>query len=144
MVRPPKVRPSIFDLLQQIESSDDDMSRRVVQAACDSDTTGSDHAVDDEDGSDTEESVRCNFLDSMAAESRSVQSDESVTSANSDPFLDKLCVADYSNIGVIGSTHNICNETAGSSGVHLPPLVHNFGSSVKTWFLGSPHDPQPI
>jgi hypothetical protein len=97
MVGPPKVRPSIFDLLQQIESSDDDMSRRVVQAACDSDTTGSDHAVDDADGSDTEESVRCNFLDSMAAESRSVQSDESVTSANSDPFLDKLCVADYSN-----------------------------------------------
>jgi hypothetical protein len=34
--------------------------------------SGSDHAVDDEDGSDTEESVRCDFLDSMAAESRSV------------------------------------------------------------------------
>ena len=28
MVRPPKVRPGIFDLLQEIDSSDDDVSRR--------------------------------------------------------------------------------------------------------------------
>ena len=85
MVRPPKVRPNLFDLLQQIESSDDDVSRRVAQAACDSDTSGSDHAVDDEDGSDSEVSMRCKFVDSMAAESRSVQSDEGATSADSDP-----------------------------------------------------------
>ena len=78
-------RPNLFDLLQQIESSDDDVSRRVAQAACDSDTSGSDHAVDDEDGSDSEVSMRCKFVDSMAAESRSVQSDEGVTSADSDP-----------------------------------------------------------
>ena len=56
--------PSIFDLPQQLESSDDDVSRRLAQAACDSNTSGSDHAV--EDGSGTEESVRCDFLDSMA------------------------------------------------------------------------------
>ena len=68
-----------------IESSDDDVSRRVAQAACDSDTSGSDHAVDDEDGSDSEVSMRCEFVDSMAAESRSVQSDEGATSADSDP-----------------------------------------------------------
>ena len=43
------------------------------------------HAVDNEDGSDTEESVRYDFLDIMAAESRSVHSDESDSSANSDP-----------------------------------------------------------
>lgn len=85
VVRPPKVRPNLFDLLQQIESSDDDVSRRVAQAACDSDTSGSDHAVDDEDGSDSEVSMRCKFVDSMAAESRSVQSDEGATSADSDP-----------------------------------------------------------
>jgi len=87
VVRPPKVRPNLFDLLQQIESSDDDVSRRVAQAACDSDTSGSDHAVDDEDGSDSdsEVSMRCKFIDSMAAESRSVQSDEGATSADSDP-----------------------------------------------------------
>ena len=86
MARPPKVRPSgIFDLLQQIESGDDDVPRRLTQAACDSDTSGSDHAVDIEDGSDTEESVRREFSDSMAAESHSVQSDESITCANSDP-----------------------------------------------------------
>ena len=85
MVRPPKVRPNLYDLLQQIESSDDDVSRRVVQAACDSDTSGSDHAVDDEDGSDSEVSMRCEFVDSMVAESRSVQSDEGATSADSDP-----------------------------------------------------------
>ena len=30
VVRPPKVRPNLFDLLQQIESSDDDVSRRVA------------------------------------------------------------------------------------------------------------------
>ncbi len=61
-------------------------------AACDSDTSCSDHAVDNEDGSDTEESVRCDFLDSMAAESCSAQSDESITSANSDPReTDELC-----------------------------------------------------
>jgi len=85
VVRPPKVRPNLFDLLQQIESSDDDVSRRVAQAACDSDTSGSDHAVDDEDGSESEVSMRCKFIDSMAAESRSVQSDEGATSADSDP-----------------------------------------------------------
>ncbi len=80
MARPPKVRPSgIFDLLQQIESDDDDVPRRLTQAACDSDTSGSDHAVDDEDGSDTEAPVRCDFLESMAAELCSVQSDESDT-----------------------------------------------------------------
>ena len=47
-----------------IESSDDDVSRRVAQAACDSDTSGSDHAVDDsdEDGSDSEVSMRCEFV----------------------------------------------------------------------------------
>ena len=44
-------------------------SARVAQAACDLETSGSDHAVDDEDGSDTEGSVRCDFLESMAAES---------------------------------------------------------------------------
>jgi hypothetical protein len=95
MVRPPKVCPSIFDLLQQIESSDDDVSRRVTQAACVSDTSDSDHAADDEDGSETEESVRCDFLDSMATgtELRSVQSDESVTRANSDPGeTDQPCI----------------------------------------------------
>ena len=48
-----------------IESSDDDVSQRVAQAACDSDTSGSDHAVDDEDGSDSEVSMRCEFVDSM-------------------------------------------------------------------------------
>ena len=85
VVRPPKVRPNLFVLLQQIESSDDDVSRRVAQAACDSDTSGSDHAVDDEDRSDSEVSMRCKFVDSMAAESRSVQSDEGATSADSDP-----------------------------------------------------------
>ena len=72
------------DLLRQIESSNDDVSQRVAQAACDSDTSGSDHAVDDEDGSDSEVSMRCKFVDSMAAESRSVQSDEGATSADSD------------------------------------------------------------
>jgi len=76
---------NLYDLLQQIESSDDDVSRRVAQAACDSDTSGSDHAVDDEDGSDSEVSMRCKLVDSMAAESRSVQSDEGATSADSDP-----------------------------------------------------------
>ena len=85
MVRPPKIRPNLYDLLQQIESSDDDVSRRVAQAACDSDTSGSDHAVDDEDDSDSEVSMRCEFVDSMAAESRSVRSDEGATSADSDP-----------------------------------------------------------
>ena len=45
---------------------------------------GSDHALDDEDGSDSEVSMRCEFVDSMAAESRSVQSDEGATSADSD------------------------------------------------------------
>ena len=84
-VRPPKARPNLYDLLRQIESSDDDVSQRVAQAACDSDTSGSDHAVDDEDGSDSEVSMRCKFVDSMAAESRSVQSDEGATSADSDP-----------------------------------------------------------
>ena len=61
------------------------MSRRVAQAACDSesDTSGSDHAVDDEDGSDSEVSMRCEFVDSMAAQSRSVRSDEGATSADS-------------------------------------------------------------
>jgi hypothetical protein len=83
-VRPTKARPNLYDLLRQIESSDDDVSQRVAQAACDSDTSGSDHAVDDEDGSDSEVSMRCEFVDSMAAESRSVQSDESATSADSD------------------------------------------------------------
>ena len=73
-------------MLRQIESSDDDVSRRVAQAACDSDTSGSDHAVDDsdEDGSDSEVSMRCEFVDSMAAESRSVQSDDGATSSDSD------------------------------------------------------------
>ena len=47
-----------------------------IQAACDPDTSGSDHAVDDEDDFDSEVSMRCEFVDSMAAESRSVQSDE--------------------------------------------------------------------
>jgi hypothetical protein len=61
------------------------VSRRVAQAACDSDTSGSDHAVDEEDGSDSEVSMRCEFVDSMAAESRSVQSDKGATSADSDP-----------------------------------------------------------
>ena len=57
-----------------------------IQAACDSDTSGSDHAIDDEDDFDSEVSMRCEFvLDSMAAESRSVQSDEGATSADSDP-----------------------------------------------------------
>ena len=83
-VRPTKARPNLYDLLRQIESSDDDVSQRVAQAACDSDTSGSDHAVDDEDGSDSEASMRCEFVDSMAAESRSVQSDEGATSADSD------------------------------------------------------------
>ena len=68
-----------------IESSDDDVSRRVAQAACDSDTSGSEHAVDDGDDSDSEVSMRCEFADSMAAESRSVQSDDGATSADSDP-----------------------------------------------------------
>ena len=58
MVCPPKVRPNLYDLLQQIESSDDDVSRRVAQAACDSDTSGSDHAVDDEDDSGLTQSER--------------------------------------------------------------------------------------
>ena len=84
-VRLTKARPNLYDLLRQIESSDDDVSQRVAQAACDSDTSGSDHAVDDEDGSDSEVSMRCKFVDSMAAESRSVQSDEGATSADSDP-----------------------------------------------------------
>ena len=83
-VRPTKARPNLYDLLRQIDSSDDDVSQRVAQAACDSDTSGSDHAVDDEDGSDSEVSMRCEFVDSMAAESRSVQSDEGATSADSD------------------------------------------------------------
>jgi hypothetical protein len=85
MVRPPKIRPNLYDLLQQIESSDDDVSRRVAQAACDSDTSGSDHAVHDEDDSDSEVSMRCEFVDGMAAESRSLQLDEGATSADSDP-----------------------------------------------------------
>ena len=80
-----KARPNLYDLLRQIESSDDDVSQRVAQAACDSDTSGSDHAVDDEDDFDSEVSMRCEFvLDSMAAESRSVQSDEGATSSDSD------------------------------------------------------------
>ncbi len=83
-VRPPKARPNHYDLLRQIESSDDDVSQRVAQAACDSDTSGSDHAVDDDDGSDSEVSMRCEFVDSTAAESRSVQSDEGATSADLD------------------------------------------------------------
>jgi hypothetical protein len=83
-VRPTKARPNLYDLLRQIESSDDDVSQRVAQAACDSDTSGSDHAVDDEDGSDSEVSMRCEFVDSMAAESRSVQSGEGATSSDSD------------------------------------------------------------
>jgi hypothetical protein len=83
-VRPTKARPNLYDLLRQIESSDDDVSQRVAQAACDSDTSGSDHAVDDEDGSDSEASMRCEFVDSMAVESGSVQSDEGDTSADSD------------------------------------------------------------
>jgi hypothetical protein len=83
-VRPTKARPNLYDLLRQIENSDDDVSRRVAQAACDSDTSGTDHAVDDEDGSDSEVSMRCEFVDSMAAESRSVQSDEGATSSDSD------------------------------------------------------------
>ena len=41
--------------------------------------------VDDEDGSDSEVSMLCDFVDSMAAESRSVQSDEGAASADSDP-----------------------------------------------------------
>ena len=88
-VRPPKARPNLYDLLRQIESSNDDVSQRVAQAACDSDTSGSDHAVDDEDGSDSEVSMRCKFVDSMAAESRSVQSDEGATSADSDACATK-------------------------------------------------------
>ncbi len=75
-----------------IESSDDDVSRRVAEAAAAAlairtrvHTSGSDHAVDDEDGSDSEVSMRCEFVDSMAAESRSVQSDDGATSADSDP-----------------------------------------------------------
>ena len=52
----------------------------------------SDHAVDNEDGTDTEESMRRNFLDSMAAESHSLQSDESIISANSDPCERVSCV----------------------------------------------------
>ncbi len=47
----------------------------------------SDHAVDDEDGSDSEVSMRCEFVDSMAAESRSEQSDEGATSADSDAWV---------------------------------------------------------
>ena len=35
----------------------------------------------DEDDSDSEVSMRCEFVDSMAAESRSLQSDEGATSA---------------------------------------------------------------
>jgi hypothetical protein len=83
-VRPTKARPNLYDLLRQIESSDDDVSQRIAQDACDSDTSGSDHAVDDEDGSDSEVSMRCEFVDSMAVESRSVQSDEGATSSDSD------------------------------------------------------------
>ncbi len=64
-----------------IESSDDDVSRRVVQAACDSDTSGSDHAVDDEADSDSDVSMCCKFVDSMAAESRRWHSDEGATSS---------------------------------------------------------------
>jgi hypothetical protein len=64
----------------------DDVSRRVAhwQAAYDSDTSGSDLAVDDEDDSDSEVSMLCEFVDSMAAESRSLQSDGGATSADSD------------------------------------------------------------
>ena len=40
-VRPTKARPNLYDLLRQIESSDDGVSKRVAQAACDSDTSGS-------------------------------------------------------------------------------------------------------
>jgi hypothetical protein len=85
MVRPSKIRPNLYELLQKIESSDDVVSRRVAQAACDSDTSGSDHAVDDEDDSDSEVSMRCEVVDGMAAESRSLQSDEGATSADLDP-----------------------------------------------------------
>ena len=48
------------------------------------DTSGYDHAVDDGDDSGSEVSVRCECVDSMAVESRSVQSDEGATSAGSD------------------------------------------------------------
>ena len=60
------------------------MSRRVVQA-CDSDVSGSDHAVDDEADSGSEVSMCCKFVDSMAAESRRWHSDEGATIADSDP-----------------------------------------------------------
>jgi hypothetical protein len=82
-VRPPKARPNVYDLLRQIENSDDDVSpsRRVAQAACDSDTSGTDHAVDDEDGSDSEVSMRCEFVDSMAVESRSARHSTGLSTA---------------------------------------------------------------
>ena len=59
--------PNLCDLLQQIATNHggDDVSRRVAQAACGSDTSGSDH--DDEDDSDSEVSLRCEFVDNMAA-----------------------------------------------------------------------------
>jgi hypothetical protein len=60
MVFSPKICPSIFDLLQRIESRDDDVSRSLIP-----DISGSDHAVDNEDGSDTEESVRRELLASI-------------------------------------------------------------------------------
>ena len=61
--------PNLCDLLQQIATNHggDDVSRRVAQAACGSDTSGADHSVDDEDDSDSVVSLRCGFVDSMAA-----------------------------------------------------------------------------
>ncbi len=65
---PPKASPSLYDLLPQIESSDDDVSQRVAQAGrLRFGHVGVDHAVDDEKGSDSEVSMRCEFVYSMAA-----------------------------------------------------------------------------
>jgi hypothetical protein len=85
MVRPQKVRPGTLDLLQQIQSSDDNVSRRVAQAACGHLGVRPCRRRRGRLGLGGVDALRICTVDSMAAESHSVGSDEGAISVDSDP-----------------------------------------------------------
>ena len=60
--------------------------------------------------------MRCEFVDSMAAESRSVQSDESATSADSDP-----CETDKPWSSIEASVNRIRCQSISDGRLFLPP-----------------------
>ncbi len=115
-----------------------------IQAACDSDTSGSDHAatVDDEGGSDSEVSMRCKFVASMAAESRSVQSDEGATSADSDPGASKRKVRLARALGEVVKAYLSLKRVTGSKpGTSKPKsrrAAKTKGTTQPKWAVANP------